>query len=190
MKKIYCIPLFIAFMLLLSACDTKPSTSKKIASFSFTDQNGQPFGTDQLTGTIWIADFIFTECDTVCLPMTTEMAALQQLFKEEGLQVEFVSFTADPTVDSPEVLRDYIQQYTDDETNWRMLTGYSQKEIETFARDKFQTIIVKPTSSNQVLHGTNFYLIDPQGAIVKEYNYVNSSYADELIKEIRKISNS
>ena len=161
-----------------------------MSSFSFTDQDGQAFGTDELTDTIWIADFIFTQCDTVCLPMMSETAALQQQFKEEGLPVEFVSFTVDPTVDSPKILKDYIGQYTDDESNWHMLTGYSQKEIEAFARDTFKTIIIKPESSYQVLHGTSFYLVNQQGIVVNEYNYANSAYMDELIKDIKKISNS
>ncbi len=123
MKKINGLLFSIAFMLLLSACGAKPLMSKPMSPFSFTNQDGQAFGTDELTGTIWIADFIFTECLTVCLPMMSETAALQQQFKEQGLQVEFVSFTVDPTVDSPEVLKDYIGQYTNDESNWHMLTG-------------------------------------------------------------------
>lgn len=158
-----------------------------MSAFSFTDQDGQTFGTDELSGKIWIADFIFTECQTVCLPMMFEAAELQQQFKEQDLEVEFVSFTVDPLVDSPEVLKDYIRQYSDDESNWHMLTGYSQQEIEKFAMDEFKTIIIKPESSNQVLHGTNFYLIDQQGVLIKEYNYVNTSYAKELMKDIKKI---
>ncbi len=187
MKKIYGLLFSTIFMLLLSACGAKPLMSKPISSFSFIDQDGQAFGTDELTDKIWIADFIFTKCQTVCLPMMSETATLQQQFKEQGLQVEFVSFTVDPTVDSPEVLKDYISQYTEDESNWHMLTGYSQNEIEEFAMDTFKTIIIKPKSSHQVLHGTSFYLLNKQGIVVKEYNYANSAYAEELVKDIKKI---
>ncbi|WP_318614062.1 SCO family protein [Sporosarcina sp. YIM B06819] len=187
MKKINGLLFVIVFTLLLSACGTKPITSQPMSSFSFTDQDGQAFGTNELTGTIWIADFIFTQCDTVCLPMMSETAALQQLFKEQGLQVKFVSFTVDPTVDTPEILKEYISQYTDEESNWHMLTGYYQNEIEAFARDKFKTIIIKPKTSHQVLHGTSFYLVNQQGIVVKEYNYANSSYAEELMKDIKKM---
>ena len=190
MKKINRLLFFVVLPLFLSACGAKPLMSKPLPPFSFTDQDGQAFGTDELTDTIWIADFIFTQCDTVCLPMMSETAALQQHFKEQDLQVEFVSFTVDPTVDSPEELKDYIGQYTNDESNWHLLTGYSQKEIEAFARDKFKTIIIKPESSHQVLHGTNFYLINQQGIVVNEYNYAKSSYMDDLLKDIKKINNS
>ncbi|MEK4404307.1 MULTISPECIES: SCO family protein [unclassified Sporosarcina] len=179
------IPLVIA--VLLSACSSVPHSGKEIVPFSYTDQNGQPFGTDELTGKVWIADFVFTKCKTVCPPMTLEMADLQKKFEDEGVQVEFVSFTVDPTIDSPDVLKEYIHQFTDDEKNWHILTGYTQEEIEAFARDQFQTIVQKPSSSNQVIHGTNFYLIDQQGSIVNEYNYVDASYVKEMMKDIKKI---
>ena len=68
-----------------------------------------------------------------------------------------------------------------------MLTGYTQKEIENFAREQFQTIVQKPDSSNQVIHGTNFYLVDDKGYIVNEYNYIDESYVDEMMQDIEKI---
>src|SRR5690606_25667449 len=107
--------------------------------------------TDDLNGTIWIASFIFTKCETVCPPLMFEMAALQKRFEEKGIEVELISFTVDPEVDSPEVLKQYIRHFTDNETNWNLLTGYSQEEIEGFAREQFQTIVQKPNTSNQVI---------------------------------------
>ena len=76
MKKIHmCLFPLVFLTVLLSACGSKPQNGKQMTPFSFTDQNGQPFGTDELTGKVWIADFIFTKCETVCLPMTLEMAS-------------------------------------------------------------------------------------------------------------------
>lgn len=177
----------IACLFALSACSVDQPTGKKISPFSFVDQNGQSFGTDDLTETVWVASFIFTNCNTVCPPMMMEMASLQQIFEEQGLKVEFVSFTVDPEVDSSEVLKQYIQQFTADESNWHMLTGYSQKEMEAFARDEFQTIVQKPDTSNQVIHGTNFYLVDDHGYLVNEYNYMDESYIDEMLEDIKNI---
>lgn len=119
--------------------------------------------------------------------MMIEMANLQKEFQAEGIEVELVSFTVDPSIDSPEVLKKFIQQFTDDEANWHMLTGYSQEEIENFARDQFQTMIQKPSNSNQVIHGTNFYLMDEQGFVVNEYNYIDESYIEEMMKDIQKL---
>lgn len=177
----------IACLLVLSACNNEQPTGKKVDPFSFIDQNKNDFGTDDLTGTVWIASFIFTNCETVCPPMMTELASLQKKLEEEKLQVEFVSFSVDPDVDSPEVLQLYIQQFTDHESNWHMLTGYSQEEIEAFAREQFQTIVQKPNTSNQVIHGTNFYLVDDQGYVLNEYNYINESYIEEISRDIKKI---
>lgn len=187
MKKIRIILVLLTISVLLNACSSEPQNGRLLAPFSYTDQNGQAFGTDELAGKVWISDFIFTKCETVCPPMTKEMADLQKKLESEGIQVEFISFTVDPTIDSAIVLKKYIQQYTDDETNWHMLTGYSQEEIEVFAREQFQTIVQKPSSSNQVIHGTNFYLIDQESFLVKEYNFVDNSYTEELIKDIKKM---
>src|SRR5699024_3214941 len=177
----------IIYLLILSACSERQSLEDKIDPFSFQDQDKQIFGTDELTGSIWVASFIFTECDTVCPSMMIEMANLQKEFQAEGIEVELVSFTVDPTIDSPKVLKKFIQQFTEDEENWHMLTGYSQEEIEIFAREQFQTMIQKPSNSNQVIHGTNFYLIDDQGFVVNEYNYIDESYIEEMIEDIKNI---
>lgn len=187
LKKTRYLLISLALIILISACGSEPQNSKKIVPFSYSDQNGKPFGTEELAGKVWIADFIFTKCKTVCSPMTNEMASLQKKIKEEGIQVEFVSFTVDPTIDSPKALKNYLLQFTDDESNWHALTGYTQEAIEVFAREQFQTIVQKPTTSNQVIHGTNFYLIDQHGRIVNEYNYVDASYVKELMKDVKKL---
>ena len=187
MKKIGYILLLFICVLLLSACSDEQQPENIIKPFSFTNQEGEAFGNDHLNGKIWIADFIFTNCETVCLPMTANMADLQQKFKADGIQVEFVSFTVDPTVDSPEILKEYVDVFTDDLSNWHLLTGYSQEQIEVFAREQFQTIVQKPASSNQVIHSSNFYLIDQQGALINEYNYIDASYIDDMTKDIESL---
>lgn len=120
--------------------------------------------------------------------MTFEMAELQKKFKDQGMDtIEFVSFTVDPDVDTPEVLKEYIDQYTDDDDNWHLLTGYSQNTIEQIALNQFQTIVQKPNNSSQVIHGTNFYLIDQNGYIVDEYNLVDESFSDRMMDDIRRL---
>ncbi|WP_438311765.1 SCO family protein [Sporosarcina sp. FA9] len=178
---------FVCF-LLLSACNDKEKDLKKIEPFTFTNQDGQAFGTADLVDKVWIADFIFTKCETVCPPMTIEMANLQDKFHKDGIEVEFVSFTVDPTIDSPVALKEYVEQFTDDESNWNMVTGYSQEEIELFAREQFQTVIQKPKTSTQVIHSTNFFLVNKAGAVVKEYNYVDETYVNTLAKDILKLN--
>jgi protein SCO1/2 len=178
--------LFIA-MLLLTACNEPNKTGRKVASFSFTDQNGDPFGTDQLSGKVWIADFIFTNCKSVCTPMTRKMAELQTSFKEENVEVEFVTFTVDPDTDTPQVLKEYFGQFSEDESNWHLLTGYSSEAIEKIALNQFQTIVQKPNTSGQFIHGTNFYVIDQKGHIVNEYSYSEVSFEEQILAEVKRL---
>ena len=174
-------------LIIVSACGADEPSEQEIAAFSFIDQNGEPFGTDDLAGSVCVANCIFTECDTVCPQMSVEMATLQQALAENDIEVELVSFTVDPEVDSPDVLKEYMTKFTDDASNWHMLTGYSQEDIEAFAKEQFQTIVQKPSSSDQVIHGTNFYLIDQDGVIQNQYNYTDASYIENMIEDIRSL---
>ena len=185
--KIRYISSFIVLLFILVACSGNDPTGETVAPFSFEDQHEQSFGTGDLEGKVWIASFVFTNCETVCPPMMYEMASLQKEFEKEGIEAEFVTFTVDPEVDSSRSLKQYMDQFTDDDANWHMLTGYSQETIEAFAREQFQTIVQKPDNTNQVIHGTNFYLVDDQGYIVHEFNYIDETYMEEMIDAINNI---
>lgn len=158
-----------------------------IADFEYIDQNGEPYGLKDLKGKVWIADFMFTNCTTVCPPMTANMAHLQKMAKEENLDVQFVSFSVDPTVDKPDVLKEYIQKYTTDVSNWTLLTGYSQEEIEQFAKGSFQTLVDKPDTTDQVTHGTSFYLVDQNGKVMKKYSGISNPPYEDMIRDIKRL---
>ncbi len=162
----------------------------EVQSFTYTNQDGESVSLEDLKGKVWIADFIFTNCETVCPPMTNHMASLQENMKKEGLEnVEIVSFSVDPGVDSPEVLKEFGQKFDADFSNWHFLTGYEQSEIEAFAKDSFKTIVQKPKDDDQVTHGTAFYLVDQEGIVRTRYDGVNRSNEDdeEVINDIKAL---
>lgn len=179
--------LTIISLIFLSGCAPNERIEKSITPFSFTNQDGKAYGMNELKGSVWVSDFIFTSCETVCLPMTAEMAFLQQKFKDEGIDVEFISFTVDPSIDSPSILKSFVEDFTSDLSNWHLMTGYSQNQIEIFAREEFKTIVQKPESATQVIHSTNFYLIDQQGVLINEYNYIDSTYVEDMTKDIKNL---
>jgi len=181
--------LVIFACLILSACGNNiPNpVNWPIEDFSFTDQNHQSFGLKDLKGKVWVADFIFTKCPDVCPPMTANMAKLQDMAKEQGLDVQFVSFTVDPENDRPEVLKEYVEKFDADLTNWHLLTGYSQTEIESFARENFQAVVKKPEQGDLVIHGTDFYLVNQDGVIVKYYTGLNEIPFEEILKHIEAL---
>lgn len=191
MKRQLGILLFIV-LLFLTACGQKGIPDAKnwpIEDFSSINQDGQDFGLKDLKGKIWVADFIFTNCTTVCPPMTFNMAKLQNMVKEEGIEnVEFISFSIDPVVDTPEVLKTYAEQYNIDPSNWNFLTGYSQDFIEKFGPDNFKTIIKKPENEDQVIHQTYFYLVDQEGKIMKYYSGSSEVPYAEIIDDMKALA--
>lgn len=185
MKKKYIIMFTVLCLVILTSCMDSNQQKSKVENFVFTDQDNKPFDSKQLEGEPWIASFMFTSCETVCPPMTSELISLQEHLKEQDIDIQLISFTVDPDVDSPKKIKKFMKQFAADESNWHFLTGYSQELIESFARDNFQTIVQKPVHSNQVIHGTNFFLVDSKGFVVGEYSYTDESYLSELMSDLQ-----
>lgn len=182
-KTLWILPIAL-LALLLSGCGSgiEDPLNWEIEDFTFTNQDNEEVGLADLKGEVWLADFIFTNCTTVCLPMTANMVELQQQFKEQGMDVRIVSFSVDPATDKPEVLKSYAENYGADFASWDLLTGYVPEFIDRFAMDNFQVVARKPEDSDQVIHGTGFYLVDKNGMIKKSYDGVNPP-VEEIISD-------
>lgn len=162
----------------------------EVGDLAAVDQNGETTSLGELNkGKIVIADFIFTNCDTVCLPMTANMSKLQKKIAEAGLdgEVQLVSISVDPEHDSPEVLKEYSGRYEVDDENWSFLTGYSRDDIESFANVSFKTPAAQVEGSNQFVHGTSFYLVSENGVLLKQYEGVSNPPYEEIIEDIEKL---
>lgn len=167
--------LTLLFTVFLAACNQgiEDPLEWEIEDFTFTNHNNEEFGLADLKGEVWLADFVFTNCTTVCLPMMANMTDLQGQLEAEGLDVQIVSFSVDPAFDKPEILKSYAENYGADLSSWNLLTGYSPQEIDEFAMDNFQTLARKPENDDQVIHGTYFYLVNQEGVIMKSYDGLN-----------------
>ena len=181
--------LLLISCMMLTACGSKIENplNWKMDSFSYVNQDQKKVGLSQLKGNVWVANFIFTSCETVCPPMTAHMAKLQKMAKDEGLDVRFVSFSVDPEVDTPPKMKDYATKFGADFSNWDFLTGYKQAEIEKFALDQFKTIVKKPQENPQVIHGTDFFLIDKDGVVQKSYQGVTDNPYEYMLKDIKTL---
>ncbi|RSK45433.1 SCO family protein [Bacillus canaveralius] len=191
MKKNF-LMLFILFAaVVLTACGQKGIENAKdwpVSDFTYTNQQGEAFGLEDLKGKVWVADFIFTSCDDVCIPMTHHMAKLQKMAKDEGIEnIEFVSFTVDPQVDNGATLKTFAENFNVDFANWNFLTGYTQDEIQTFAVDVFKTWVQKPENDDQVIHGTDFFLVDQEGTVVQSYTGLNGIPFEQMISDIKTL---
>src|SRR5699024_10013616 len=193
-------PIVLIVVLLLSACsskdDFKADYKEAVRPFSYTNHHNEEVSLDDLKGDVWLAQFVFSNCTTVCGPMMHNMAELQDALIEKGVEdYKIVSFTLYPVNDMPDERKGYLEQFApSDESKWEMLTGYKQSEIIEVAKKSFFTIVADDPNSDQVIHGTSFILIDQEGNLVKMYNGVNdgekvfSDYMDDIANDIKALS--
>ncbi len=185
--------LLSAVCVLVSACGLGESQKPDrlhypVSDFSFTDQNGQAFGTADLKGKVWVSNFFFSSCTTVCPLETANMAMLQGKMKDAGVPVEFVSFSVDPERDTPETLRAYAEKYHADLTNWHFLSGYAFEEIQAFSEKVFKSALSRPApDTDQFLHGTAFYLINRDGVIVESYHGFGDTPYEQIVKDAKSL---
>ncbi|KKE79091.1 SCO family protein [Oceanobacillus caeni] len=183
--------LSLSLFLFLAACGGYPietNMSQEVANFNFTTQDNESLSLKDLEGEWWIADFIFTNCTTVCLPMTHNMSQLQSKLKEENLDVKLVSFSVDPEFDSPEVLKQYGESYEADFTNWSFLTGYDFDTIKELSIKSFKNLVVEPKEDDQVMHGTSFFLVSPEGEVIKNYSGVDATEIDSIVADLKELN--
>ncbi|GAA0308333.1 protein SCO1/2 [Gracilibacillus halotolerans] len=182
--------LALTLILFLVACgeDIDTNMSRDVSDFSFTTQDNETLSSDDLKGKWWIADFIFTNCTTVCLPMTANMSKLQERMKDENLDAHLISFSVDPEYDTPEVLTDYAENYQADLDNWTFLTGYDFQTIKDLSIKSFQSALAEPPAgSDQVMHGTRFFLVNPEGKVIKNYNGIQAESVEEIITDLQTV---
>ena len=185
--------LVITLLLFLVACgenykEIKPNMSETVADFSSITQDNETFVLDDLAGEWWIADFIFTNCTSVCLPMTHNMSVLQNKMKEKDLDVQLVSFSVDPEYDSPEVLKEYAEDYDADLSNWTFLTGYDFQTIRELSIKSFRSLLqAAERGSDQVTHGTGFMLVSPEGEVIKSYDGLSLAEMDQIVHDLNQL---
>lgn len=203
MRKSFKVFYVLLLVLVLSACssgDFKADHKYKIAPFEFTNHHNEKVSLDDLKGKVWLAQFVFTNCDSVCGPMMFNMAKLQHDLIDKGLEnYKIVSFSVDPEIDTPEMLNDYLEVYAPipgdekikwDESKWEMLTGYKQDEIEKLAMDSFKTIVIKSPESDQVFHAVLYSLVNQDGEVVKQYNGVEDVQFEQIVKDMIALNKS
>src|SRR5690625_2195881 len=180
--------ILIIVVFFLAACgeDIETNMSVNDADFEFTTQDNGTLSLDDLEGGWWVADFVFTNCTTVCLPMTSNMSVLQDKMKEEELDAQLVSFSVDPDYDTPEVLQEYADEYDADLDNWTFLTGYDFQTIKELSIKSFRSMLQEaPPGDDQVTHGTSFFLVNPEGKVIKKYNGIDQKVMDEIVEDLK-----
>ncbi|MFF2890191.1 SCO family protein [Paenibacillus sp. NPDC057967] len=189
MKRIVLTGILILAMLAAAGCGNgKPNQlNYTVEPFAFTNQDEKEISLADLKGSVWVANLIFTYCETVCPVMSVNMAELQQRLKSANVDAQLVSFSVDPEHDDPSALRSYLGKFNADFSNWSALTGYEFDAIKTFVLRSFKAPIAKDEASGQVIHGTSFYLVDQSGTVVAKYDGLENTPYEKIIKDIKAL---
>lgn len=179
-------------VLTLAACGgnkVETTMNEPVEDFEATTQDGDTLTRDDLKGQWWVADFIFTNCTTVCLPMTSNMKKLQDKLEEAGVEnYHLVSFSVDPERDTPEVLKQYAKDYDADLSNWTFLTGYEFDYIKDLAVNSFKNLVAAPAEGDdQIMHGSYFFLVNPDGEVIKNYSGTEADEMDQIVEDLKNL---
>jgi protein SCO1/2 len=146
---------------LLRGAPTPPPTLGALPDFTLTDQTGHPFGTQDLRGKVWVANFIFTSCAGSCPLLSQKMAELARRARQLGPDFRLVSLTVDPERDTPQVLAQYAARYGAHPQKWSFLTG-PMATIQSAVVDGFKVGMGKEKVGDfwEIFHGENLVLVD------------------------------
>lgn len=151
--------------------------------FSFINQHNRNCSSDELKGKVWVADFFFTHCPSICVKMK---ANLLKTHNAVGANKNFqiVSFSIDPQRDSVKVLYDYAAKLGMADTNWTFLTG--NKETVYAVADSFLAHAAEDENSpGGFIHDGNFIVVDERGRIRGFYDGTNDDAVQTMIGDIK-----
>lgn len=159
-----------------------------IADFSFTNQNGKTITQKDYEGKIYVADFFFTTCGSICPKMTTNLVDVQKAIINNP-KVMLLSHTVFPEVDSVSVLKAYAIKNGVDDRKWNLVTG-DKKEIYTMARKSYLAVkLGKPSQLYDMVHTENFVLVDAKRRVRGFYDGTKKEEIQRLIEDINFLCN-
>ncbi|MFD2564478.1 SCO family protein [Aquimarina rubra] len=164
------------------------SENHKVADFELINQNGKIVTQKDYHNKIYIVDFFFTRCLSICPVMTNNMGKLQKLYLENE-NIMFLSLSVTPDIDSIPVLRKYATDKGVIDSKWNITTG-NKKHIYELARKSYFAVIEKGDGGLQdFIHTPNFILVDKKKQIRGIYDGTNNKEIERLVNDMRILTN-
>lgn len=160
-----------------------------IANFTFTNQNGKIITQKDYDGKVYVADFFFTTCPTICPIMTKNMADVQNALTNNN-KVMFLSHTVMPDIDSVPVLKKYAIEHGVDDSKWNLVTG-KKEDIYSIARKSYLAVkLGAPEELYDMVHTENFVLVDQKRRVRGFYDGTNKEDMEKLIEDVNWLTNN
>ena len=158
-----------------------------IADFSFTNQNGKIITQKDYEGKIYVADFFFTTCQSICPKMTNNMVWLQNQIKNNS-KVLLLSHSVTPDIDSVSVLKEYALRKGVIDSKWNLVTG-NKKDIYFIARKSYLAVKTgKPSEMYDMVHTENFVLVDAKRQVRGFYDGTNlDGPTEDGVKNVKQL---
>jgi protein SCO1/2 len=159
----------------------------KMIEFEYLNQDSVLVKSTDMKGKIWIADFFFTSCPTICPTMTTQMKRLAVMTKDLEHEIQFMSFSINPTRDTPTELTKYIKHHGIEADNWQFFTGDEEK-THALGINHFQLFAGQDASADGgYAHSPAFTLVDKEGYVRGVYVGTETDQVNQLEKDLRKL---
>ena len=174
-----------ALLLVLAACHSsgpKLDDFGVVPPFQLTAPDGRTFDSASLRGNVWVADFFFTTCGSICPMMSAHMHHIQEAIADVP-NAQLVSFTIDPWHDTPPVLAQYGATYHASPARWHLLTG-PPATLQHLDRDVFKLGNV----DGSLTHSPRFVLVDAAGHIRGYYDTTEEGSIPKIIADLRSLA--
>jgi protein SCO1 len=160
----------------------------RVLPFSFTTQDGKSFTEKEVEGKVFVAEYFFTTCKSICPRMNTNMKSVYEHFKNEN-DFLILSHTCDPGTDSATRLKKYADSLGVNTAKWIFLTG---RKDSLYKQARYSYKIDDPNNNLQsidedFLHSQFFALVDKKGRVKKIYDGIKQSEVDEMIRDIEQL---
>ncbi len=163
-----------------------------VPAFSLVSSGGEPLSQANLSGQIWIADFVFTHCPSMCPTLSAHMVKLQSALARQGLDVRLVSFTVDPANDTPAVLSAYAERFHADAARWIFVTG-ERSALHRLIGDGFHLAVAERSETENtdgeglITHSDRFVLVDGDLRIRGYYHGTEEESVQQLLKDVQAL---
>jgi len=196
--------ILLAFGLLLSACTQKKemplpifgerevagadTVYHTIAEFKFVDQDSAVITNETFAGKIYVTDFFFTSCRTICPIMKTQMLRVYDSVQNNP-QVLLLSHTIDPEYDTVALLHDFAERLGVKSDKWHFVTGTKDDIYKIAQTSYFTTALEDQTEPDGFIHSGAFLLIDKQRRIRGKYDGTKEEEVNRLLADIKRLEN-
>ncbi len=156
-----------------------------VADFSLLNQNGDTISQKNYTNKIYVTDFFFTTCQSICPIMTDQMVRIQnQILNDDDVML--LSHSVTPEIDSVAQLKRYAKLKGVKDNKWNLVTG-DRKQIYNLARKSYLVVEDDPENNYGMIHTENFALIDKEKRIRGIYNGISATAIDSLLNDIEHL---